>query len=89
MSRRRSNWQVRVTSEQIVLIARQQWPLHDDWHGNGFELTRSSGLWRSRNGSFTLRLVYRRQSDRAARTVTVRGVRHGELLAATAAQGRP
>lgn len=53
---------VRLPDAKVETIARRFFPEHPDMMLAGYRLAASSGVWASRGGQLTLRLVYRRRA---------------------------
>lgn len=72
MSKRRTSWRVDVSggSERIADLVVDE---HAELIAKGWRLCGSTGLWRRRDGSFTARVVYRREDE--SLVFSVRGLR--------------
>ncbi|QPC44497.1 hypothetical protein HW532_18425 [Kaustia mangrovi] len=79
--RRRKSWRADLSCQEMEALAAAVWQSHRHWLAEGYELTRRSGAWWRRNGSLTLRLVYRRRLDGVSMTVVLRGIRVQEEAA--------
>lgn len=75
MGRRKyRSWRVKATPELIEKLAAEVVPNHAALLARGYVMCRTSGLWRTRRGTLTARLVYR-VADRSMSIVhTVRGI---------------
>lgn len=82
MRRRKSRWCVRTTPDQMEQIAKAVLDERQRALADGYALTGSSGVWRRGNGTFTVKLVYRRRSADRQSTLsfTIRGIGHHTLL---------
>ena len=59
-SRRRTNWRLTPNPGGLDIIARVVVERHQWLIDSGFVLCGKSGVWRRRDGSLTIRMVYRR-----------------------------
>lgn len=73
--RRKKSLRCKVAGAALDEIAGVVWALHADWIARGLRLLGSSGVWRCKDGTLTVRLVYRSDARLEAMTVTVRKVR--------------
>lgn len=78
MGRRKyKSWRVKARPETIELLARELVPNHAALLAQGYVICATSGLWRTRRGTFTARLAYR-TADRSTSIIhTVRGINLG------------
>lgn len=78
MGRRKyKSWRVKVTPATIEKLGAELVPNHASLLERGYVMCRTSGLWRTRSGTFTARLAYR-LADRSVSVIhTVRGIQFG------------
>lgn len=75
--RKHKSWRVKVTPEAMEKIAAALVPNHAGLLSRGYVMCGTSGLWRTRRGTFTGRFAYREGVDRASFVHTVRGINLG------------
>lgn len=76
MGRRKyKSWRVRVKLDAIERLGRELVDNHDALIADGYEMCRTSGLWRTRRGTLTARIAYRSPSRKVSVIHTIRGIR--------------
>lgn len=76
--RKRSSWKVPLTAEKLAEVAAGLVAAHPLKPDPDHRLCSSSGVWRTKSGSFTVRLVYK--GPDSTLTLLIRNL-YGELLA--------
>lgn len=78
MARRKNrSWRIKVDKAGLARLGSALVSDHDDMMARGYVICGSSGLWRTRRGTFTARLAYR-CADRTVSIVhTIRGIQLG------------
>ncbi|MCK9514274.1 MAG: hypothetical protein M0R28_24010 [Pigmentiphaga sp.] len=78
MARRKNrSWRVKVDKAGLARLGSVLVPNHDEMMAGGYVMCATSGLWRTRRGTYTARLAYR-CGDRTMSIVhTIRGIQPG------------
>ena len=78
MARRKNrSWRVKIDKAGLARLGSALVSAHDDMMAEGYVMCATFGLWRTRRGTYTARLAYRR-SDRTMSVVhTIRGIQLG------------
>lgn len=77
--RKHRSWRIKVDGAAMLRIAAALIEDHDRLMAEGWALCPTSGVWRTRAGTITVRIAYRCRARRASIVNTIRGIDPGAL----------